>query len=206
MGTAERRQREAGERRRAILAAAQKVFWELGYARATMPQIAAEAELAPGTLYLYFPGKDALYVELLVKGYAVLLEALQSAVRRGEGKPREVASALIDAFFAFAREHPEYFNILFFVIQRENSVSWEAGLAEDQLRRIKAGEAACKRVVVDMLERAGFSDADHRAVSADAVWSMLAGVVFYFRLRDSFNSVSQQAKALLLSAVFGEWV
>jgi AcrR family transcriptional regulator len=118
MGTAERRVREAEERRKAILAAARKVFWEKGYSRSTMPQIAAQAELAPGTLYLYFPSKDALYVELLMEGYDLLGPRLGAAARQG-GDPAELGGRLIDVFFAFARECPEYFDILFFILQRE---------------------------------------------------------------------------------------
>ncbi len=93
MGITERRQREAEKRRQDILKAAQKVFWEKGFSGTTMPQVAAEAELAPGTLYLYFPSKDALYVELLVEGYDVLKERLHAQAKEmGSAKDRAAAS------------------------------------------------------------------------------------------------------------------
>ena len=93
MGTTERRQREAQQRRQDILKAAQKVFWEKGFSGTTMPQVAAEAELAPGTLYLYFPSKDALYVELLVEGYDVLKERLQSQLQSTVAAPERAAAS-----------------------------------------------------------------------------------------------------------------
>lgn len=48
------------ERRQEILDAAARVFIDKGYAAATMQEIATACDLAPGTLYRYFPGKADL--------------------------------------------------------------------------------------------------------------------------------------------------
>src|ERR1700743_1617547 len=48
------------EKRVTILKAAQTVFLRDGYAAAKMSDIAAEAGVAPGTVYLYFDSKEAL--------------------------------------------------------------------------------------------------------------------------------------------------
>ena len=53
------RQTDPNKRER-ILAAARKVFLMKGYERAHMSAIAAEADLAVGTLYLYFASKESL--------------------------------------------------------------------------------------------------------------------------------------------------
>lgn len=47
-------------RRSVILQAARAVFQERGYADARMAEIALRAGIAAGTLYLYFPSKEAL--------------------------------------------------------------------------------------------------------------------------------------------------
>ncbi len=200
MGTSERRRREAEGRRKAILAAAKKVFWEKGFHKATMPQVAAEAELAAGTLYLYFRSKDALYVELLAEGYDLLIPRLGAAVRQG-GDLHQVGGRLIDAFFNFAREFPEYFEIIFLTLQREKE-GWER-FPEEQIQRLDAKERACREFVERTLERGGTSTPESRAITATAIWSMLAGIVFYFRSRQTFDAVSAEAKRLLLTAVFG---
>jgi AcrR family transcriptional regulator len=203
MGTTERRQREAQQRRQDILKAAQKVFWEKGFSGTTMPQVAAEAELAPGTLYLYFPSKDALYVELLVEGYDVLKERLQSQVQ-AEGSASERAAGLIDAFFSFAREYPEYFDIIFFVLQQENIGSWRASLSEDQLNRLAGREDECKAIAAEILHKVDFAAPEDLKIIVDAIWSMLAGVVFCLREREDFDVICAQARNLILLAVFGK--
>ena len=203
MGTAQRRQREAARRRQCILDAARKVFWQRGYSGATMPQIAEEAELAPGTLYLYFPSKDALYIELLLEGYDLLAEQLRAAAGR-HAEPSEQAACLIDAFFAFASRYPEYFDIMFFVLQRESGHGWQDNFPPGQIEQLAAKEAACKQVAADVLERIDFGPAQRRGQIVDAVWGMLAGVVFHFRNNEAFADVAEEAKKLLLSAVFGQ--
>jgi AcrR family transcriptional regulator len=47
-------------KREAILAAAKSIFIKDGYAAAKISDIAAEAGVAPGTLYLYFESKESL--------------------------------------------------------------------------------------------------------------------------------------------------
>lgn len=221
MGTTERREREARQRRQAILDAARKVFRQKGYAGTTVPQIAETAELAPGTLYLYFPSKDALYAELLTEGYEILQQRLEEATagRSADGDPNDpggshavgstaadnavqAAAKLIDVFFDFAREYPEYFELIFLVLQREGDIGWQ-GFHEEQIARLAAWEAACREVVAGVLGRLEFKAPQRRAAVVQAIWTMLAGVVFYMRGRPEFDAVAQEAKTLLLDAVLG---
>ena len=60
MSIQERKEREKERRRRQILVAAKKIFSKKGFSRATMEDIAEEAELSPGTLYTYFKNKKVL--------------------------------------------------------------------------------------------------------------------------------------------------
>lgn len=54
------RDEQVNATRRAILAAAEEVFAERGYAAVTMSQVAGRAEVSVATVYLYFPGKAAI--------------------------------------------------------------------------------------------------------------------------------------------------
>jgi AcrR family transcriptional regulator len=48
-----------------ITAAALRLFAERGYAGTSMTQLAAEAGMAPGNLYRYFPSKEALFAAVV---------------------------------------------------------------------------------------------------------------------------------------------
>ncbi len=55
------------------MVAAKRIFSDKGFGRATMEDIANEAELSPGTLYLYFRSKDELCVSLSLRVLEYLL-------------------------------------------------------------------------------------------------------------------------------------
>jgi len=108
---------------------------------------------------------------------------------------------MIDAFFQFARENPEYFDIVFFVLQREGAKR-EGRLDAAQIQRLKDLERRSQTVAGQVLRRAGAGNARRDRATLDALWSMLAGVIFYFSDDPSFDGVAAQAKQLLLSAMF----
>jgi AcrR family transcriptional regulator len=60
-----RRQAQADETRREILAAARKLFMNRGYAGATIEAIATEAKVAPETVYAVFRNKKRILINLM---------------------------------------------------------------------------------------------------------------------------------------------
>jgi len=205
MGTRERRAREKEQRRQDILDAARKLFWASGYEGTTMPQIAQAAELAAGTLYLYFPSKQALYAELLIEGYDLLVGRLEGAIH-ADTPSRQQVEALIDVFMAFAREYPEYFDIIFFVVQREGHSVEGLDLPPQQRQRLATRQDSCKQLASRALENAHVAGQGAAlALTVDAVWSMLAGVVLYFHRDEpnAFAAVAARAKQLIIYSLFG---
>ncbi len=201
MGISQRREREKQQRSKDILDAARSLFWINGYDGTTIPAIAKAAELAPGTLYLYFANKDSLYVELLLEGYEALREKLIAAAG-SHSSPADQAEAVIDGFFDFAKQSPEYFDIIFFVIQKDRDGGWGETFDQGQLVQLEARLDSCKAIAANVLRKL-----DIRATtqeinrSVDAVWTMLAGVVFFFRRKeeaDVFAVMAAEAKKLIL--------
>ena len=69
---------QAAKRER-ILAAALKLFAHEPYQAVTMDRVAEAAGVAKGTLYLYFPSKDALYLGVLSDGLDTAYRTYQSS-------------------------------------------------------------------------------------------------------------------------------
>ena len=65
MSVQERHRRERHARGQAILTAAAKVFAKHGLEGATIEMVAREAEVAVGTIYLYYSSRDDLYLNLI---------------------------------------------------------------------------------------------------------------------------------------------
>ena len=64
MSVQERKRRERRARRQTILEAAASVFAKHGLESATIEMVARKAEVAVGTIYLYFSSRDDLFLQL----------------------------------------------------------------------------------------------------------------------------------------------
>jgi len=99
MGIQERKEREKERRRQQIMVAAKRVFSDKGFNKATMEDIAQEAELSPGTLYLYFKNKEELYASLSLRILQYLLIRVEHVNDDKETDPEEKLKALMDAMY-----------------------------------------------------------------------------------------------------------
>ncbi|HQT38195.1 MAG TPA: TetR/AcrR family transcriptional regulator [Acidocella sp.] len=81
------------ERRNRIIAGAAAVFMRDGYEGASMSQIAAAAHVSKGTLYNYFPGKEALFAAFVRENCDCLVQEIFQDTP--EGLPIEAELARI---------------------------------------------------------------------------------------------------------------
>ena len=86
-----------------LLEAAAAVFAEKGYEAATMTEIAARARAPIGSLYQFFPAKEAL-ADMLVQNFVALLAA---DLQELEARASEIDNqTLIERLFRLLRSHP----------------------------------------------------------------------------------------------------
>jgi len=72
--TAVRGKRNAQKKRNLIIEKAVEIFASVGYHQANISSIAKEAEIVPGTIYLYFPSKKALFMACLNRVYYAMFK------------------------------------------------------------------------------------------------------------------------------------
>lgn len=114
-GERPRRRQARGERRIAqLLAAAASVFCSTGYTAASTNAIAREAGVSPGTLYQFFPNKEAIAIELGDRLVHEMRETYGEALAPVEpGTPLEEAvAAAVDRFIDFNCRHPVFFALM----------------------------------------------------------------------------------------------
>ena len=87
-----------------ILAAAEKVFAEAGYAGATTQLIADVANLPKANIHYYFKTKEDLYRQVVYNIFDIWMEA--ASAFDTELGPREALSRYIDKKMDLARTHP----------------------------------------------------------------------------------------------------
>jgi AcrR family transcriptional regulator len=85
------------ERRQQILDAAARLIQHYGPNKTTMADIAREADVGVGTVYLEFTSKDAIVEELSSRCYAAVLRTMQDAAGDSAARYRDRFRAVFDA-------------------------------------------------------------------------------------------------------------
>jgi AcrR family transcriptional regulator len=103
-------------RREQIAAAALACFARAGYHATTMEDIAVAAGVSKGTPYLYFPGKEALFLALHQEWGCGLTERVDAAVGSLTGgerrSPRRILRAVAGAVAAHVAASPQICRVL----------------------------------------------------------------------------------------------
>ena len=101
MSIIERKKREKEEMRRTILDAAKEIFLEKGFRSASIRNIAEKIEYSPGTIYLYFDDKDAIFHALHEDGFQRMLAMMQPLQHVADPMERLVAMGRVYMEFAY---------------------------------------------------------------------------------------------------------
>jgi AcrR family transcriptional regulator len=128
VGITERKEREKEQRKNDIVDAAEHVFFTKGHEHATMDDVAEEAELSKGTLYLYFKNKEDLYLAIHLRGNKILHELFQKAFSSGRNG-LEKTEAIGRAYVDFYKNYPDYFNALIYYESRQIDFADENSVA-----------------------------------------------------------------------------
>ncbi len=123
MGIAERKERERQQRRNAIIDAAERIFSARDFSGSSMDDVAEEAELSKGTLYLYFKSKDDLQFAIFMRGMDILMKMMNHRLKESEDGYHNLL-AMAWAFIRFSREYPDYFRLfMHFESSRMNNLN-----------------------------------------------------------------------------------
>jgi AcrR family transcriptional regulator len=119
MGINDRKIKELEIKKNDIITAAEKVFFTKGYDAATMDDVAREAEFSKRTVYVYFNSKEQIYFEIMIRGYRLLIQMLESDLdARKPGNAIEKIQQLSVTLYEFSQEYADYFNA---IMEYENS-------------------------------------------------------------------------------------
>jgi len=173
----DRREQERARRRQAILDAARAVFAQEGFRRATVDAIAQRAEVAKGTVYLYFESKEAILAELVLRALTELAMQLQAAYDSCSLlHPDQKLKAMADAYLAFARNAPDYF----WLLNAFSRGAFQDGISAERHDQIVAASeqtlALATQAINDGMALGLFTPGDARQ-AACVLWAALNGAL-----------------------------
>lgn len=112
MGIAERKIRQKEEFRASILEAAWLQVLTDGWQSLSIRKIADAIEYSIPVIYNHFENKEAILLEFTKEGFQKLADALVEVKSRST-EPSEQLEAMAHAYWDFAFEHKEYYQLMF---------------------------------------------------------------------------------------------
>ncbi len=183
MGIIERRVREREQRHNDIVDAAEKVFFSGGLEHATMDDVAREAELSKGTLYLYFKSKEELYLAIHLRGNSILKNMFEKAVARFDRGIEKVRS-IGQAYMEFYQKYPDYFHAMIYYESRVFDYQDQNSIA---IQCVEMGKSTLE-ILIDAIEF-GIKDGTIRSdidskKTAISLWGQSTGIIQIIALKE----------------------
>jgi AcrR family transcriptional regulator len=115
-----------------ILRAAEHVFAERGYHKASIEEIAEAAEYGTGTVYLYFKDKEALYLDLFEEKVRELIQWIEQQIG-GEEHPVRALRRLVQARMDYFDRNRGFFQIY---VREGMNLGWGKHARWEGIRRL----------------------------------------------------------------------
>ncbi len=106
------------DKRTRILRSAARLFSRQGYNEASMKDIADDAGIAVGTIYLYYRNKEDLLTGIYQYSSALLLKRITDKIG-GRTDPLEKYVIYLTDSIDYAYDHPDFFLIIFVDLRRK---------------------------------------------------------------------------------------
>ena len=196
MGIQERKERERERRRQQIIIAAKRVFSAKGFNKATMEDIAKEAELSPGTIYIYFKNKDELYASLslrILKHLNIRLEHVKNETFQDHG---ERIASLKEALYDVYEFDPLILINMFHLQSSETLKNLSPELLAEikELSRSSLGTIA--EIFKEGIKKGEFID-QHPIALADILWALFSGIILWEESKRIINKEKDYLKPTL---------
>ena len=187
---------EGHARRAEILAAAERIFVDVGYEGATIRRIADEVGLSSTALYMHFSEKSEILHEICRLAFARLQAANAAVVAEG-GSPDVILRRLMEAYVEFGFENPNAYRLTYLtrpIEARDGAQSAAQMLGADLFRGFEA--------IVEQAGAEGHLRGDARA-TAQALWAGSHGVVSLMITKPYFDWVDRSLLTrTMLDALF----
>ncbi len=183
-------------RREEILDAAAKLFASRGYSEANVQELADLLQVGKGTIYRYFPTKEALFLAAVDRMMQNLTAAVDSSIDR-VADPLDQVVGVFKTYLAFFAEHPEATELLI-----QERAHFKDRKTPTYFAYREANMQRRREYVQSLIAEGRFRGIPVDRIG-DVIGDLLYGTMFtnYFAGRN--RSPSEQAEDLLDVALFG---
>ena len=156
--------------------AAKRVFSSKGFNKATMEDIAKEAELSPGTIYLYFKNKDELCASLSLRIIQYLNIRLKHVSSEKDAEPEEQIEALKEAIYDVYEFDPLMLINMFHLQSSETLKNLSPQLLSDIKKLFGSSLEIMAEIFEKGINKGVFINREPLSL-ANTFWALFSGIV-----------------------------
>ncbi|MFZ1179818.1 MAG: TetR/AcrR family transcriptional regulator [Mycobacterium sp.] len=190
------------ETRQRIIVATMRCVAKVGYARATIREIARTANVTSASLYNYFPNKSELIKAAIAARTDVALPRLREAAGR-PGDAIDRIDAVLDESGQLMREYPDL-AAFEWVIRAESVVTLDSRLAGSS--GFEAFREIIESIVDDAYHQGDLANRPDRQSVAEAIYALIYGLTELAATLPSedYHAALGSAKQLIRGTLFGQ--
>ena len=181
-------------RREQILKIASELFSEKSYHDVTVDEIAGAVGVAKGTIYLYFPSKERLYLEILEYSFEAIESLLEKEIAKSDSAPVKLKKVL-RLIFEFYQMNLDVLRIL---SRDETHLIREHFEFTERwrLRRIKLYEK-----ILEKGQREGSFRPMNTKLVAIVIFGLVRSVMFFYEIDRSAGEISDDVFSVISSGI-----
>ena len=179
---------QGAERREEILAAALKLFTELGVYAVSTRQIAQAVGISQPTLYAYFPTKDDIGLELHNRAFVLLADRL-AGHDVDEMRTVEDCVSVMRLYVDFGLENPDMYRIAF--MTEGSAGKWLGSEDIEFTPPVKSTYGVLQRAITAMHGRGQTVDVDPETLTQN-IWAAMHGLVSLLIAKPGFHWVERE--------------
>lgn len=181
-------------RREQILKIASELFSEKSYHDVTVDEIAGAVGVAKGTIYLYFPSKERLYLEILEDSFEAIESLLEKEIAKSDSAPVKLKKVL-RLIFEFYQMNLDVLRIL---SRDETHLIREHFEFTERwrLRRIKLYEK-----ILEKGQREGSFRPMNTKLVAIVIFGLVRSVMFFYKIDRSAGEISDDVFSVISSGI-----
>jgi TetR/AcrR family fatty acid metabolism transcriptional regulator len=130
------KERAALWRKTELLTAARTIFTQKGFHRTTMDDVAREAGISKGALYLYFPSKEKMFMALIEKGLNDRALLVQGILEQKTGSVAKLKS-YIDHNFDYFEQNRDLWTIVMMLERDVLCTDIQKSIHEQAMKEMK---------------------------------------------------------------------
>jgi len=186
------------EKRIKILEAATKVFARMGFSDTRIQDVAQEAKIAHGTVYLYFKSKDELFISIFQENLGELIKYVSSEVQKkynAEDKLKRMISLQLDII----EENPDLTKLILVEFPRTGNF-----LNDKNIDVLSSYIDLIEDIISDGIKEGVFSTNVKIDIVATMIYSALQGIATRWILDGmnySLKSINEEISEIFLKGL-----